>query len=149
MSILGSLLAFATGFAAKVKLPADAELNKAMATCKKLLDQRRALEAENAQLKFGVELLQRELMTERSLKLHWREEASRLAVEARERRERQEQQLFGAQLNAAMAQACGQYYQQNQLGAQIQAQRDLAHWQEWDDCTCIPDRASALKRPPG
>jgi hypothetical protein len=171
MSITATLIAFTSGLAAKVRAPpADAELAKAMATCKKLLDQRRDAERANVYLLDRIETLERELAVETNLCSHWRAEAMRLAADNREARERrvggavalqQYAQMQQAQYNAMQAQAMAQQAQhaamqmaygqgfqqlgvvaQNLLGAQ---NLDSAHWRDWV-CTCIPDRASALRR---
>jgi predicted HicB family RNase H-like nuclease len=141
MSILGYLLAFAPALAAR-REPVDP-----------------ALDEEIARLRQEIAELKRELATE--LKL-MRDEARRLAIEARERREEQEQHRYAAQLNAQMAmQAQAMQAQlaaiglsnpyQQQLGQNL-AQQSLLGTQglaAWAPCTCVPDRARALRRPPG
>jgi hypothetical protein len=147
MALTATIIAFAGGLAAKVKVkpPRDVDLRRDL----------RDLKAENAQLRHAIEMLDRELATERSLKLHWRDEASRLAVEMRLRREAQERHaqqaahILQAQQMQAQAQLAYQQlgqYQQQALGAQnLLGAQNIAMPEGWT-CTCIPDRASALRR---
>jgi hypothetical protein len=160
MSLTATIIAFAAGLAAKVRPARDAGLEKALATCKKLLAERRDAERASAYLLDRIEGLERELATERSLKGHWRDEARRLAAEARLRREAQERRQYQVQMNAAMAQqqamqalGLGQspamqpdwpLYQQ-QLGMQGLLGAQNLKMPEGRTCTCIPDRASVLK----
>jgi hypothetical protein len=130
MSLTATIIAFASGLAAKVKTPRQEEifLSRENARLLEVIDRAHR----------QIETLDLELATERSLKLHWRDEAQRLATDAHER------------LYAAMAQQQGGQQGFQQLGAVAQnllgAQNlDQARWREWV-CTCIPDRASALRR---
>jgi hypothetical protein len=174
MSLTATLIAFASGLAAKVRLPKDPLAPEVM----RLLVENQEAAGRIAQLERLIDTLDRELATERNLKAHWREEARYLAVQARERRH--EINGRGAMMAAQMAQLAmqaqlanndlqalgglgqnmaavqdGRYLSQqggfqqlgnvaqNLLGAQ---NLDNARWREWV-CTCIPDRASALRRP--
>jgi Lhr-like helicase len=130
MSLTATLIAFATGFAAKVRLPAS--------------DREKISEVER--LRERIETLERELAVERSLKAHWREEASRLATQARERRQgdyaqAQMAQMAQAQMMNAVQPDWPLYQQQLGLNQQNLLGAQNAYWR---DCTCIPDRASAL-----
>jgi hypothetical protein len=105
-----------------------------------------ALAHSRAQLIDHIELLERELATERHMSAHWLGEAQRLI---RERRQ-QEAVLANADLNRAMAQQNMALYQQQALAqqsqqaqftnalAQAQNQQAFAneHW-----CNCVPSRA--------
>jgi len=87
-----------------------------------------------AQLIDHIELLERELATERHMSAHWLAEAQRLIREARAQRQ--------ADINHAQAQqnsllAHAQCYQQQPLAQQLGAQNlDAGIW-----CNCVPSRA--------
>jgi hypothetical protein len=152
---LTTIIAFAAGLAAKVRPPKDPLAPEVM----RLLAENERAAGRIAQLERLVETLDRELLTERNLKAHWREEARHLATRLHwEAQDQHAQQQHGAMLaqqaNAQMAQQAamqdGRYLQalgfqqlgqvaQNVLGAQ-----NLQMSADWV-CTCIPDRASALR----
>jgi hypothetical protein len=146
MSVAATLIAFASGLAAKVNLASGLE--------KKAEVRIRQLENENA-------TLDRQLAVERQLCAHWREEAMTLARGARERHtaayERNPAQAQAQHANAQMAQQAQAYNGLQGLGMQdtfqqlgVAAQQSLLGAQclqmpaDWV-CTCIPDRASALR----
>jgi hypothetical protein len=167
MALSATLIAFAAGLAAKVRPPKDPLAPEVM----RLLAESKKAATRIAQLERLVYTLDRELLTERNLKAHWREEARHLATQARERREARDWQA--AQLNmAAQAQQANaqQMAMQAQLaavgllGPQFQQQAQAQGFQQLGQvaqnllgaqnlqmnadwvCTCIPDRASALRR---
>jgi hypothetical protein len=139
MSILGYLLAFAPGLAAKVRLPASdrekiSEVEPLRERIGKLEYQ--LCDAENARDAAEAQLERHR--AEAALDQRWREHVA-----------------YAQLMNAAMAQQqlAQQYQQLGGLGQQgfQQNQQNLFGAQNayWRDCTCIPDRASALNpRPP-
>jgi hypothetical protein len=143
MALTATLIGFAAGLAARLKPISppsrEAEKNDMKAEIARLKRDLALAARTNNHLLEGIEMLERELATERNLKLHWRDEASRFATEARLRREAQERHAQASQqaLQAYNARYLG-HVAQGLLGAQ-----NLALPAGWD-CTCIPDRASAL-----
>jgi hypothetical protein len=154
---LTTIIAFAAGLAAKVRPPKDPLAPEVM----RLLAENKKAATRIAQLEHALDTLDRELLTERSLKSHWRDEARHLA--SRLRWEAQEQQhgamllqmqAYQQQANAQMAMqaqlaAVGvQQYGFPQLGQVAQnllGAQNLQMNADWV-CTCIPDRASVLRR---
>jgi hypothetical protein len=172
---LTTIIAFAAGLAAKVRPPKDPLAPEVM----RLLAESKKAATRIAQLEHTIDMLDRELLTERSLKRHWRDEARHWAAEARERREAHErqahqqyailaaqaevqqahmnvqqdgrylqqalaQQAFQAQLNAHGLQQHG-FQQLGQVAQNLLGAQNLEMPAGWT-CTCIPDRASALRR---
>jgi regulator of replication initiation timing len=162
---LTAILAFASGLAAKVKLPPSGWVPLANPASTALL-KLRAMQLDNE-----VERLDRDLAVQKSLVEHWKGEARataernvelRLELDAMRARERQAYYDPAAQMaqmahaqqmamyNQQQAQALGQL-QAQQYGMANQQQQGLLGAQNlqlpagWD-CTCIPDRASALRR---
>jgi paraquat-inducible protein B len=161
MSITATLIAFASGLAAKVKvkdiIASDQEKNSEVEV-ERLLKRLRKLECQLCEAENQRDAAEAQLerhRAEAALDQRWREHVAQA-------------QLMNAQLNAAMAQQqamqaqqqngvqpdwvfyqqqlgsfqqLGQVAQQALLGAQ---NLDSAHWRDWV-CTCIPDRASALR----
>jgi hypothetical protein len=161
MSLTAAILAFASGLAAKVRLPPDPRDAKV-----RLPTPMPTPPAWDGQAE--IDRLDRELALERNLRLHWQGEAQRLAFRANheingrnammaaQQQAYAAQQAYHAQQNQQQSnfQALGQLaaqqlaqlnvggepYQQGLLGAQS---LDNASWRDWA-CTCIPDRASLI-----
>jgi hypothetical protein len=152
---LTTIIAFAAGLAAKVRPPKDPLAPEVM----RLLAENERAAGRIAQLEHALDTLDRELLTERNLKAHWRDEAHHLATRLRweHAQDQHAQQQHGAMLaqqaNAQMAQQQMLAYQQQAQGFQQLGQvaqnllgaQNLQMNADWV-CTCIPDRASALRR---
>jgi hypothetical protein len=146
MSLTATVLAFASGLAAKIRLSED----KKETTCRvvKALEKRiRSLEcqlcdAEAARI--HAEVMLETLAFENARRRRWEERQAYAA-------NRMNAQMAQAQQAQAMAQVNPQWQaQQNfqQLGAVAQnllGAQNLQLPADW--CTCIPDRASALRGP--
>ena len=102
------------------------------------------LARSHARLVDHIEALEREILAERHISIHWKAEAGRLAIQSREAREKRERR---EQINGRNALAFAQYAQQNALLAQqqsIQAQQNIQAQQQFQDgsfCNCVPSRA--------
>ena len=102
------------------------------------------LARSHARLVDHIEALEREILAERHISIHWKAEAGRLAIQSREAREARERR---EQINGRNALAFAQYAQQNALLAQqqsIQAQQNIQAQQQFQDgsfCNCVPSRA--------
>ena len=102
------------------------------------------LARSHARLVDHIEALEREILAERHISIHWKAEAGRLARQSREAREARERR---EQINGRNALAFAQYAQQNALLAQqqsIQAQQNIQAQQQFQDgsfCNCVPSRA--------
>jgi ATPase subunit of ABC transporter with duplicated ATPase domains len=137
MSLTATLIAFATGLAAKVRLPApDDRIAELERRCAHL--ERRLCDAENARDEAEVRL------------------EAIYADNARARRYAEYEQLAQVNSQAQAMYSQAQAYnalqglglQQQGLGMQAQSLLGAQNLQMpagWD-CTCIPDRASALRR---
>ena len=102
------------------------------------------LARSHARLVDHIEALEREILAERHVSIHWKAEAGRLARQSREAREARERR---EQINGRNALAFAQFAQQNALLAQqqsIQAQQNIQAQQQFQDgsfCNCVPSRA--------
>ena len=102
------------------------------------------LARSHARLVDHIEALEREILAERHISIHWKAEAGRLARQSREAREARERR---EQINGRNALAFAQFAQQNALLAQqqsIQAQQNIQAQQQFQDgsfCNCVPSRA--------
>jgi hypothetical protein len=119
-------------------------------------------DAEIERLERAIENLERDLLIQRDLTVHWRETAQRIAKQNREAREahvreragwqqhnpvREQQEAINrqAQLMAQAMQA--QHYAsmvpsdlgQGQLGQQAAQNQPMQHWEGF--CNCVPSRA--------
>jgi hypothetical protein len=128
MSIMGFFLAFASGLAAKVKIPRDPIKDEVERLRRRVWKLEHDLcAAEIARDAFEAQLERHR--AEAALDQRWREHVAHAAMA-------QQQAMQAQQRNAV--QPDWAFYQQ---------QRALP--KEWDGCTCVPDRASAFNRPPG
>ena len=155
MSLIGTVIGALVALVPARKDPRDIEIER--------------LNRSHAQLADHIEDLEREIAIQRSLKAHWRDEAKRIARQARETRQQRERlATVGWQEHAAQTQQniynqgmLGQHAQQNALSA-MQAQHyasmvpsDLGQGQlgqgrspqnmpqgAFDGfCNCVPSRA--------
>ena len=99
------------------------------------------LARSHARLVDHIEALEREILAERHISIHWKAEAGRLAIQSREAREARERR---EQINGRNALAFAQFAQQNAILAQqsIQAQQNAQQqFQDGSFCNCVPSRA--------
>ena len=99
------------------------------------------LARSHARLVDHIEALEREILAERHISIHWKAEAGRLAIQSREAREALERR---EQINGRNALAFAQFAQQNAILAQqsIQAQQNAQQqFQDGSFCNCVPSRA--------
>jgi hypothetical protein len=125
-AIVGALMALLPKPEKPVQSPVDSEVDR--------------LTRSHARLVDHIERLERELLLEQHLCIHWREAAMRIAKQSREAREQYQPQqqllpqnpqqaLAQAQLNSQYAQALYQHAQNQQA----------AQWQGF--CNCVPSRS--------